>query len=49
MERSRVASHHLGSTRPVPLVENLVQDRLLLEPIDVVWRLWSDEQVLLAD
>ena len=47
MERRSVSCHHFG---PIGLVfvEYLMQYGLLLESVDVVGRLWHDEQVLLV-
>lgn len=47
MERCCVACHDFGSALCSVLVENLVQDSFLLEPINIVWCLRCDNQVLL--
>ena len=49
MKGCGVASIHFGTTQRVVFVKYLVQDDLLLEPVNVVGSLGSDQRILLAN
>lgn len=49
VERRGVPGHHLRATQTVTLVKDLVQDDLLLKPVDVVGCFGRNQRILLAN